>query len=110
MVYVNNTENESRYKAIRTKYQDAVSRRKSAINLEETRVEVARARLKEINDRIDELNRSNKISYEIGRERNRLFSLRTSATDKLRQAERKLAIARIGDDGVTEFVALIQKK
>ena len=110
MAYLNNTENERRYKAICAKYQDAVSRRKSAINLEETRVEIARARLKEINDRIDELNRSNKISYEIGRERNRLFSLRTSATDKLRQAERKLAIARVGDDGVTEFVALIQKK
>ena len=109
MAYLNNTENERRYKAICSKYQDAVSRRKSAINLEETRVEVARARLKEINDRIDELNRSNKISYEIGRERSSLFSQRAAVADKLRQAERKLAIAKVGDDNLTEFIELMRK-
>lgn len=110
MAYLNNTENERRYKAICAKYQDAVSRRKSAINLEETRVEVARARLKEIDDRIDELNRSNKISYEVGRERSRLFSQRATAKEKLRQAERQLSATRIGEDGLAEFYALINNK
>ena len=109
MVYVNNTENESRYKAIRTKYQDAVQKHKVAISLEETHVEVARLRLKEIDDRITELNNSNKISYEVGRERSSLLSQRVAATDKLREAERKLAIAKIGESNMTEFVSIISK-
>ena len=108
-MYTNTKENEKRYQDIKAQYQDAVSRRKSAINLEETRVEVARARLKEINDRITELNNSNKISYEVGRERSSLLSQRVAAADKLREAERKLAIAKVGDDNMTEFVSSISK-
>lgn len=109
MAYTNTSENEKRYKDIKTKYQDAVSRRTSAISLGETRVEVARARLKEINDRITELNNSNKISYEVGRERSSLFSQRAAAADKLRQAERELAIAKVGESNMAEFVSTISK-
>ncbi len=107
MVYVNNTENESRYKAIRTKYQDAVQKHKVAISLEETHVEIARLRLKEIDDRITELNNSNKVSHEVGQERSKLWALRAEASRKLKDAEGQLAIAKVGEGNMAEFLELV---
>ena len=109
MAYFNNKENESKYNAIREKYKEAARKRKVAISIEETHVEVARARVKEINDRLRELDASGRITHELAQERGRLWTLRTTATEQLRQAEQKLAIAQVGQAAIDEVVELITR-
>lgn len=109
MGYLNNTENQSKYNAIREKYKDAARKRKVAISIEQTHVEVARARVEEINNRLRELGATNKITHELAQERGRLWTLRTAATEQLRQAEQKLAIAQVGQAAIDEVVERITR-
>ena len=107
MVYLNNKENESRYQAIRSKYQEAARKREVAISVAATRVEVARAKIDEINNRLRELDASGRITHELAQERGRLWSKRTAAAEQLRQEEQKLAIAQVGQAAIDEVVERI---
>ena len=109
MAYLNNTENQSRYNAIREKYREAARERKVAISIEETHVEVARARVEEINNRLRELDATNKITHEIAEERGRLWTMRTAANERLHQAKQKLAIAQVGQAAIDEVVERITR-
>lgn len=106
MDYSNTSQDQSRYLEIREQYADAVRKRKVEISIEQAHVEVARERLNDIENRLTDLNKSGKITYDVGIERGRLLSERATATEKLRQAERKLAIAKVGQDAINEFKSI----
>jgi recombinational DNA repair ATPase RecF len=110
MAYINTTDNENRYRELCSKYGDAVRQRNARISAKKATVEVREAALQEIENAINELNATNKITHELAQERGRLWTARTRAIERLREAKKELAAAQVGDEGMAEFNRIMQNR
>lgn len=100
MAYINTTQNEKRYRELCSRYESKMRVRAVRIEQKRADLETEKKALQDINDELRRLDASCRITHELAKERARLYTERTKAMQRVKDAEHALNVEQIGEDNM----------
>lgn len=107
MEYTNTTQNERRYRELCSRYESKMRVRAVRIEQKRADVETEKKALQDINDELRRLDASCRITHELAKERARLYTERTKAMQRVKDAKHALNVEQIGEDNMNMLDGII---